>query len=328
MRRSRSASDQPPNLPVKELQLATLVKTAPEGDDWVHEIKFDGYRICAVIAGGAARLYTRKFLDWTPSMQPVADALVKLPVERAILDGEVCTLLPDGRSSFPGLHEALAGEGAELVYMVFDALAIDGESLIALPLEERKARIAALLAPTKKTAWSDHVRYSDHITGSGGDFFRVACERGLEGIISKQRRDPYRSGRGMSWVKTKCLQRQELVIGGYTEPTGGRVGFGAVLVGHYEGRDLRYAGKVGTGFGTAMLDELYREMTAREVEACPFSPAPSKVKTGPRVHWVRPELVCEVAFMEWTPDGALRHPSFQGLRRDKPAREVRREHTS
>ena len=312
---------------MRELQLATLVKAAPEGEGWVHEIKYDGYRICAVVQDGAARLYTRKFLDWTPSMQPVADALATLPVKRAILDGEVCTLLSDGRSSFPGLHDALGSDGAELVYMVFDILTLEGEDLTPLPLEERKARLAALLAgPGRKAApWQRHVRYSDHLVGSGADFFRVACERGLEGIISKQRREPYRAGRGLAWVKTKCLQRQELVIGGYTEPSGARTGFGALLVGHYEGKVLRYAGKVGTGFGSAMLDELYRAMHAREVAACPFTPPPPRAKTGPGVHWVRPELVAEIAFMEWTPDGALRHPSFQALRRDKPASEVRRE---
>jgi bifunctional non-homologous end joining protein LigD len=323
MRRQRERGR--PDLPVSELQLATLVKQAPEGDGWVHEIKFDGYRICAVLEGGAVRLYTRRFLDWTDSMAPIAAAVATLPAGRAILDGEVCALLPDGRSTFLGLHEALASDGAELVYMVFDLLSLEGEDLTPLPLETRKARLAALVAPAGKKPWQAHVRYSDHIAGSGGDFFRVACERGLEGIISKQLGQPYRPGRGNAWVKTKCLQRQELVIGGYSEPSGARSGFGALLVGHFEDGALRYAGKVGTGFNAASLDELYAAMTARETATCPFSPVPPRIKTGPGVHWVRPELVVEVAFMEWTPDGALRHPSFQGLRRDKPARDVRRE---
>lgn len=312
-----------PELPVSELQLATLVRTAPEGDAWMHELKFDGYRVVAVVRGGRARLYTRRFLDWTEAMQPVADDLGLLPVQDAVLDGEVCALLPDGRSSFGALHDALGRGGAELVYMVFDLLALDGEVVTAQPLEQRKQRLAALLAGPGP--WQDRIRYSDHVIGNGGAFFELACARGLEGIISKQRDQPYRPGRSTAWVKTKCLQRQELVVGGYTEPTGGRTGFGALLVGHHDDGHLIYAGKVGTGFDNATLTELYRDMTALEIPTCPFVPPPSRVKTGPRVHWIRPELVVEVAFLEWTSDGALRHPSFQGLRRDKPARDVRRE---
>jgi bifunctional non-homologous end joining protein LigD len=310
--------DMPP-LPVGELQLATLVKTAPEGDGWLHEIKYDGYRIVAVVRDGAARLYSRRFLDWTAHMMPIADALARLPVAHAILDGEACTLLENGRSTFPGERD--------LVYMVFDLLALDGEDWTARPIEERKARLTALLAPPGKQAppWASIVRPTDHVVGGGAEAFEAACRAGLEGIISKQRGQPYRGGRGTSWVKTKCVQRQELVIGGYTEPSGARTGFGALLVGHFEDGQLRYAGKVGTGFKGATLDELYREMTARERPTCPFQPPPARAKTGPGVHWVEPELVCEVSFLEWTPDGALRHPSFQALRRDKPARDVIRE---
>lgn len=315
---TKRAADQP-DLPVAELQLATLVKAAPEGDGWLHEIKYDGYRIVAVVQGGAARLYSRRFLDWTDAMRPLADALALLAVQHAILDGEACTLLAGGRSTFPGERD--------LVYMVFDLLALDGETLTGLPIEERKARLTALLAPAGKPPrpWAAHVRPTDHVVGGGAEAFAAACKAGLEGIISKQRGQPYRGGRGTSWLKSKCLQRQELVIGGYTEPSGARSGFGALLVGHFEDGHLRYAGKVGTGFGQAALDELYRAMTARARATCPFTPAPSKVKTGPRVHWVEPELVVEVAFLEWTPDGALRHPSFQGIRRDKAAADVVRE---
>jgi len=307
--------------PVSELQLATLVDRPPEGPEWVHEQKFDGYRIVADLERGKVRLLSRRFKDWTAEFPTVAAAVAALPVERAVLDGEVAAVLPSGITSFQALHDARA-TGA-LVYFVFDLLALDGEDLTALPLDERKARLEKLVV--RGRGEPGVIRYSDHVTGSGAEFFALACERGLEGIISKRRDQPYRPGRGTAWVKTKCLLRQELVIGGFTDPEGSRVGFGALLVGYYDGDHLRYAGKVGTGYSHATLLELRKQLGSLERPASPFSPEPQRAWTGASRHWVAPELVAEVAFLEWTGDGRLRHPSFLGLRRDKSPRDVVRE---
>jgi bifunctional non-homologous end joining protein LigD len=305
---------------MRELQLATLVDTAPEGDDWLHEQKFDGYRILAERTGADITLNTRNGKDWTSSFPTIEAAVAKLPVTTVTLDGEAAALLPDGRTSFQALQGSFKGAASELVYFVFDLLELDGEDIAALPLDERKARLAKLLAHPPPG-----IRYSDHVVGRGGEFFALACQRQLEGIVSKRRDRPYTAGRGSGWVKTKCLQRQELVIGGFTEPDGGRRGLGALLVGVYAGDVLHYAGKVGTGFSSKLLVELRGELDDLAIAASPFSPEPTRAQTGPRVHWVRPELVAEVAFTEWTGDGRLRHPSFQGMRRDKPARSVVRE---
>ncbi|HEV7554399.1 MAG TPA: non-homologous end-joining DNA ligase [Kofleriaceae bacterium] len=305
---------------MRELQLATLVDAAPDGDDWLHEQKFDGYRILAERSGTHITLFTRNGKDWTSSFPTIRAAVAKLPVTSVTLDGEAAALLPDGRTSFQALQGSFGDPTSEVVYFVFDLLELDGEDIAALPLDERKARLAKLVAHAPAG-----LRYSDHVVGRGAEFFALACQRQLEGIVSKRRDRRYTPGRNTGWVKTKCLQRQELVIGGFTEPEGGRRGLGALLVGVYAGDTLHYAGKVGTGFSSKLLVELRGELDSLEVKASPFSPEPSRAHTGPRVHWVRPELVAEVAFAEWTGDGRLRHPSFQGMRRDKPARSVVRE---
>ena len=310
------------DLPIRELQLATLVDAPPEGPDWLHEQKFDGYRILAVIDGGEVSLLSRRFLDWTARFPEIAGSLAaRLPGRRAILDGEIAALLPDGRTSFQHLQRSFGGAAsAELVYFAFDLLELDGDSLVPQPLEARKARLAALLPPA-----AGAIRYSDHVVGNGAAFFELACRRGLEGIISKRRDRPYLPGRGLTWQKTKCLLRQELVIGGFTDPERSRSGIGALLVGYYDAGRLVYAGKVGTGYTNATLLELRRELAPLERATSPFDPEPPRAWTGKGRHWVRPALVAEVAFGEWTDDGKLRHPSFQGLRRDKPPREVVRE---
>jgi bifunctional non-homologous end joining protein LigD len=306
--------------PVTELQLATLVAEAPEGPEWLHEQKFDGYRILAELDRGTVRLLSRRFKDWTAEFPDVVAAVARLPARHALIDGEVAAVQPDGRTSFQALQNGRTG--AHIAYFVFDLLALDGDDLTALPLEARKARLAALV----QTQAPGVVKYSDHVLGSGREFFALACQRGLEGIISKRRDKPYLPGRGPTWQKTKCLLRQELVIGGFTDPEGSRTGIGALLVGYY-GADgkLVYAGKVGTGFSHALLGELRALLAPLERAAAPFTPAPPAAWTGGKRHWVAPELVGEVAFSEWTHDGRLRHPSFQGLRRDKPARDVVRE---
>jgi len=304
----------------RQLQLAQLVDEAPEGDLWLHEQKFDGYRILAVREGRDVRLWSRRFKEWTAQFPTVARAVAALPIEQAMIDGEVCVVMPDGRTSFQALQNALGRRDANTAYFAFDLLALDGEDLTRLPLEQRKQRLAALLED------DGVIRYSDHVIGHGGSFFELACKRGLEGIVSKRRDKPYTPGRGSSWQKTKCLLRQEFVIGGYTDPEGARTHIGALLVGYHDKGRLVYGGKVGTGFAMKDLVEIKRALASIEIARSPFSPEPPRAWTGPSRHWVSPILVAEVAFSEWTNDGRLRHPSFQGLRADKPAAEIVREH--
>lgn len=293
-----------------ELQLARLVKEAPEGDDWLHEVKFDGYRIVARLEGGRTTLWSRNGIDWTASFPEVVAAVERLPAREAVIDGEVAVRLPDGRTSFGAMH----AEG-EHTYFAFDLLRRDGEDVAALPLEERKARLAALVGGVPG------IHYSDHVIGGGGAFFQTACARGLEGIISKRRDLPYQPGRGPGWVKTKCTLRQELVIGGFTDPEGARRGIGALLLGYHEDGALRYAGKVGTGFTQKLAIELRATLDAIERPTSPFAGKPP-VR---RAHWVEPRLVAEIEMTEWPDGGHLRHPSFKGLREDKPASQVVRE---
>lgn len=302
-------------------QLATLVSHSPAGDEWLHEMKFDGYRILARVERGAARLLSRNAKDWTAHFPAVAKAVARLPAERAMLDGEVAVLLPDGTTSFQALQNLLTGEmSGQLVYMVFDLLHLDGRDLTGTRLEDRKAVLEALLATAGPAA--DPLRFSRHVVGSGPKFLEQACRLGLEGAVAKRRDAPYRSARSTDWQKIKCIKRQEVVIGGYTDPDGSRVGIGALLAGVYEGRKLVYAGKVGTGFTERSLRDLHRRVERLAVSHCPFAVPPTGVG---RAHWVRPELVAEVAFGQWTNDGKMRHPSFQGLREDKRAVEVVRE---
>ncbi len=303
-------------------QLATLVKTAPDSDDWLHEIKFDGYRIGARVERGNVTLLTRAGNDWTTSFPEVRDAVAALPVRRVLLDGEVAAVLPDGRTSFQALQKWFSGGKAVLVYWVFDLLHLDGEDVARLPLEDRKARLAALLRGQPKTGL---LRYSAHVVGGGRRFLAAACERGLEGIVSKRRDRPYEAGRRGGWTKSKCLQRQELVIGGFTDPEGARTGLGALLLGVYdEDGALQFAGKVGTGFTQRSADALRARLDRMERRTAPFANPPREWRRW-RAHWVEPALVAEVAFSEWTDDGRLRQSSFQGLREDKPAHEVIRE---
>jgi bifunctional non-homologous end joining protein LigD len=301
-------------------QLATLVDQAPAGADWVHEIKLDGYRILTGVANGRARLWTRSGLDWSDRFPRLAEDLANLETASALLDGEVVALDASGRSSFQALQRALGESDGDLVYFVFDLLALDGGSLRPRPLAERKAALAGLL----ERSTLERVRLSDHVAGQGEEFFRHACELGVEGVVSKRADAPYRSGRHRDWLKTKCSARQEFVIGAYTEPQGSRAELGALLVGSYQGDELRYAGKVGTGFDAATLAELKKKLRPLE-QRDPSFVNPPRGADARGVHWVRPRLVAEVSFTEWTADGRLRHPTFRGLREDKSAREVRRE---
>jgi bifunctional non-homologous end joining protein LigD len=303
--------------------LATLVAEAPAGDEWLHEMKFDGFRILARKDGAKVTLLTRTKQDWTARFPDVAAAVARLPAERALLDGEVAVLLPDGTTSFQALQNQGGGKkpGQALVYFVFDLLHQDGRDLAPLPLETRKQALAALTrqGPGERSL----VRYTDHVVGAGPAFFAKACQAHLEGIVSKRKTAAYVSGRGRDWVKTKCVKRQEFVIGGFTEPNGARKGLGALLVGFFDDGKLRYAGKVGTGYTQKGAEELRARLARLGRATAPFSPAVHPVPK--RVHWVKPQLLAEVGFTEMTSDGKLRHPSFAGLREDKAATEVVRE---
>ncbi len=298
-------------------QLATLVREPPRGRGWLHEIKFDGYRILARLEHGRARLTSRNGKDWTGRFPEIASLLENVPVD-ALLDGEVVALEADGSSSFRHLQEALSAERTErLVYQVFDLLYLDGFDLTATPQRERKRALAELLESAGLVD-SARIRYTDHLEGQGDVFFDNVCRLGLEGIVSKRATAPYREGRNRHWLKLKCTRHEELVIGGYTDPSGTRTGFGALLLGAYGDGRLIYAGKVGTGFSDRQLEDLHQRLAALEVGESPF-------RTPPRergVHWVRPELVAEVEFAERTRDGLLRHPTFRGLREDREPEEI------
>ncbi|HSS75189.1 MAG TPA: DNA ligase D [Thermoanaerobaculia bacterium] len=301
-------------------ELATLVDTPPAGDEWFHEIKYDGYRALCHLDDGEARLFTRQGNDWTDRFAPLAREAADLPIGQAVLDGEVVVLQPDGSSSFQALQNALSeSRSRDLIYIIFDLLYLDGYDLRPVALKTRKEALAKLLA-----GHSGAIRFGDHVHGAGEDFYRQVCGYGLEGIISKRASLPYRAGRSKEWVKLKCLKRQELVIVGFTDPEGTRTGFGALLLAVHDGKDLVYAGKVGTGFTERSLVDLHRRLEKLVVDKPAFK-NPPKGAEARRSHWVKPQLVAEVAFAEWTGDGILRHPAFQGLREDKKPEEVVRE---
>jgi bifunctional non-homologous end joining protein LigD len=301
------------------VQLASLASEAPAGADWIHEIKFDGYRVVARIEEGEARLFTRNGHDWSDRFPEIAAVLRTFPARRALLDGEVVAMGTGGVSSFERLQEALSsGATSALRYQAFDLLHLDDHDLRGAPQLERKRALAALLEAAAAPLGA-LVRYTDHVEGKGPAFFARACRHGLEGIISKRADAPYRGGRGTRWRKVKCGRRDEFVVGGYTAPQGSRTGFGALLLGAFEGDALVYAGRVGTGFDERGLRRLHAALQELERPTPPFVAVPREVRAAT---WVEPELVVEVAFTERTRDGRLRHPTFRGLREDKPAAEV------
>ncbi len=301
-------------------QLAALVKAPPLGDEWLHEIKLDGYRIGCRIRNGRATLISRNGKDWTQTFPEIVEATERLGVRDALIDGEVAMVLPDGRTSFQALQNAsIRARGSSLVYFVFDLLRLEGADLRDLPLRERKRRLRDALR------FEDPIRFTPHRNEHGEKLFEEACRKGLEGVIAKRADSPYRATRSRDWLKLKCHAEQELVIGGFTAPQGSRTDFGALLVGHFDSGTLRYAGKVGTGFGRSTLAELGAQLRKLESKDNPFA----DVHPIPRgTHWVKPKLVAQIGFTEWTRDGRLRHPRYLGLRDDKPAREVVRERPS
>lgn len=316
--RRRSADDAEPLPTAPRPQLATLADAAPAGDHWLHEIKFDGYRILARLDRGSVQLISRNGKDWTGRFPEVAERLQALPVATALLDGEVVATAADGTSSFRALQEALSQRRTGgLSYQLFDLLHLEGRDLSQTPLLERKAALRQLM---DSFDGGREIRYTDHVIGEGPSFFEHACRLGLEGVVSKRVSAPYRAERNRHWLKVKCTHHEELVVGGYTEPGGSRSGFGALLLGAFDPAGaLVYAGKVGTGFDQRSLANITRTLKKLETEQCPFAACPEK--RG--VRWVRPELVAEVEFTEWTRDGVLRHPSFRGLREDRSPEEIR-----
>ena len=302
-----------------EPQLCTLVQKPPAGDEWAHEIKWDGYRVTTRLDAGKARVFTRNGHDWTERFPVIAAEVARLGAKRAYLDGELCALNNKGVSDFGALQAAIGShDNGHLIYFVFDLLFLDAEDIRPRSLIERRGLLTKLLGGRGKAKWS-HIKMSETVEASGPDFFRHACQHGLEGIISKRRDAPYRSGRTLTWVKVKCSPRQELVIGGYTisKKTGG---LGSLLLGHYEDGKLVYDGRVGTGFSVKFASDLLKRLKEMRVTTSKMIGVPrERAREGV---WVRPSLVCEVKFTARTSEGYLRQASFLGLREDKPARKV------
>lgn len=301
-------------------QLATLGSKVPQGDEWEHEIKFDGYRLLAHISAGEVRLMTRSGLDWTGRFQSLVPTLQSLPIERAILDGEVVVLDDKGLSSFQMLQNQLKSKTPlKPEFYLFDLIHCNDHDLALCPLADRKMLLERICRGLSKTS---NVHYTEHIVGNGQSVADQACLMGLEGVISKRMDSPYRFARSPDWVKTKCLQRQEFVIVGYTAPKGSRAGFGALLLGVRQNGKMVYSGRVGTGFDDPGLIALHGRLKTLEVDQ-PSAQVPAALSRD--VRWVKPQLVAEVKFTGWTDDGRLRHPVFVGLREDKQASEVVRE---
>ena len=306
--------------PVAKPQLATLVDAVPVGNDWLHEIKFDGYRALVAVAGDKVRVSTRNGLDWTDKFGPLVGAIAALDLPPALIDGEIVALGPDGNPSFSALQAVLKrGHGAQredtpFHFFAFDLLALEGKDMKPLPLIERKERLEALL----KNA-APPVQVADHVIGAGEALYRSLCGAGQEGIIAKRVDAPYRAGRTKSWVKVKCTRRQEFIIIGHVASSAKGRPFKSLLLAQRDGKALVYKGKVGTGFDTDMMAGLADAMAPIET-ATPPADVPRTDARG--ATWVKPKLVAEIAFAEFTADGRVRHASFLGLRIDKAARQV------
>jgi bifunctional non-homologous end joining protein LigD len=306
-----------------EPELPSLAVAPPAGQDWLHEIKFDGYRILARVEQGRVTLLSRRGNDWTNRMPTLAKAMQTIPVEAALLDGELVALDGRGVSDFQRLQDALGGgptRDARLVYYAFDLLYLNGLDLRGVGLAKRKVLLAELL-PRVPPPFASTLRLSDHVVGQGPAFFAQAARMGLEGIVSKQVDAPYRSGRSRSWLKMKCSRRQELVVVGFTDPKGSRTLLGALLLGTYTDGKLVYRGRVGSGFSEDSLRQLHHKLSRLRDRQPALVNAPTGAEAR-AVHWVKPDLVAEVSFSGFTQDGLLRHSIFLGLREDKAASEV------
>ncbi|MEA3037422.1 MAG: bifunctional non-ous end joining protein LigD [Sphingomonadales bacterium] len=315
-RRSASPSREGAKLPAfRPPQKATLVDHVPPGSGWMHEMKYDGYRCELAIGSGEAKVYTRSGLDWSDKFPEIVAAARELEVGSALLDGEIVKLSETGNTGFSALQQGISEGGRGLSLFLFDALEIEGEDLARLPNIERKARLAALVGEGKPP----FILYAEHIVGQGEALFEAMCEAGQEGIISKRADSPYRGDRTKSWLKVKCTHRQEFVIVGWSESDKKGRGFRALLLALNEGGRLRYAGKVGTGFSMQVQRELRARLDSLATDKAAVA-VPRAEARGAR--WVKPELVAEIAFAEFTADNVVRHASFLGLRGDKKAAEV------
>jgi DNA ligase D-like protein (predicted ligase) len=303
--------------------LPSLAGTPPAGAGWVFERKFDGVRVIASRDGGRTALFSRTQRAVDASYPELAEALSAQPATRFVVDGEIVAF--DGaRTSFERLQarihltrpDQIRATGVSVVLCLFDLLVIGDVDVTRVSLRSRKELLQEAFA------FDDTVRFSADRVGDGAALFAEACAQGWEGLIAKRADSPYRSGRrSTDWLKYKCVREQEFVIGGFTDPSGTRLGFGALLLGYYDGDQLRYAGKVGTGFTDATLRDLRSQLDRLSQRECPFAD-----RVGERgAHWARPELVAQAGFSDWTDDGKLRHARFLGLRADKPARDVVRE---
>jgi bifunctional non-homologous end joining protein LigD len=313
---------------------AKLVDSIPHGN-WIYEIKFDGYRALILRGGDETRILSRNQKDLGGKFPEVKDAIAALDVEDAIIDGEIVALDEKGRSSFQLLQGFDMGEQRPpIVFYAFDLLRLNGKDLQNLPIEERKAKLEELLKKSPGV-----LRYSVSFTKDIPELLDRAGKLGLEGLIGKRAGSRYEAGkRSGAWIKVKLHQEQEFVIGGYTEPEGSRKHFGALLVGFYKGKELKFAGRVGTGFSEKLLSTLFFELNSIRVVNCPFFNLPAAGRGRwdqgltaaemKRCHWVKPVMVCQVKFTEWTRDDRLRQPVFLGLRKDKNADEVVREKAS
>jgi bifunctional non-homologous end joining protein LigD len=302
-------------------QLATLVDKPPVGDAWFHELKLDGYRLLCHLDRGQVRFWTRNRKDWTAKFPALGKAVKALRLKSAILDGEVVALDAEGRASFQKLQQQInKNSAAGLMFHVFDLVYIDGFLLTGCPLHARKRMLAEVF---ERVDEKSPLRFSDHIEGNGAQFFKEACKFGLEGIVSKLADSVYVSTRSRNWLKVKCLRRQEFVIAGYTLSDKG-IPFSSLVLGVYDKGKLIYAGRAGTGFSNQMRVDLKKTLDKLARRTRPFAVIPSDPGLR-RAIWTEPALVGEVAFTEWTDEGIIRHPSFQGLREDKKPTEVVRE---
>ena len=300
-----------------EAELTTLVDAPPSGASWIHEVKFDGYRMGGRIENGKTRLITRSGLDWTRKFPIIAKALEKTRIKSGWLDGEIVVPDENGLSSFSGLQRALSdGDDRRMVFYLFDLPYLNGRDLRDLPLVQRKQLLRDTLFAKKANGV---LAYSEHHEAEGNAFYKAACNMALEGVVSKRKDSPYRSGRGRDWVKSKCIDRDEFVIGGYTPSRAGR-GIGSLLVGHYDGKRLVYDGRTGTGFDAKEARSLEKTLRSRQIDDAPFDKMERAYKA--RAYWVKPELVVEVGYRGRSSDGLLRQASYQGLREDKPASEI------
>ncbi|QNA88807.1 DNA ligase D [Massilia sp. Dwa41.01b] len=303
-------------------ELATLVDSPPANpEEWVFEVKFDGYRMLTRIENGAVRLITRNNNDWTDKLRPLQEEIARMGMPDGWYDGEIVVHDANGRPNFGMLQLAFDGShGADIMYFLFDAPYLGGYDLRNAALVDRRALLEAALKGAKR---SEKVRFSDEFGTDPEGLVVAACKIGLEGVIGKRRDSRYVSRRSPEWIKLKCGLRQEFVICGYTDPKGSRTGVGSLLLGTYDQEGvLRYAGNVGSGFNAESLREVTAKLKALDTDVSPFPP---RSVPGRKHHWVKPELVAEVSFSEWTNTGSVRHPVFQGLRKDKPAKGITRE---